>query len=224
MFRAQVNISADVYPTLALRNSALLHAMLALAALHVSQLQDVPVTKSLKHYHISLRRVAKSLGNDAQRAKPATLAAAMLLSFYELWCADHQKWSNHLLGAKHLLVNINFAKYAKHLKRSKLKSREEQRAQDFENRLQSGSTFVDERTHYQTYLDDVDENLISMIMGKRLRYDEYGQVLDEDDTSDKESTTYTEKDFENYEIQRDIYWWYAKQDVYQSILGGGRLL
>jgi hypothetical protein len=198
--------------------------MLALAALHVSQLQDVPVTKSLRHYHISLRRVAKSLGNDVQRAKPATLAAAMLLSFYELWCADHQKWSNHLLGAKHLLININFAKYAKHIKLNKLKQREQQRAQDVESRRLSGSTFIDDRTHYQTYIDDVDENIVSMLMGKRLRYDEYGRILDDDDANDADTTTYTEKDLDNYEIQRDIYWWYAKQDVYQSILGGGRLL
>ena len=219
-----ITVCIDVFPTLALRNSALLHAMVALAALHVSQLQDVPVMKSLRHYHKSLRRVARSLGNERQRAKPATLAAAMLLSFYELWCADHQKWSNHLLGAKHLLVSINFAKFAKHIKLNKLKQREQQRAQDFEHRRQSGSTFIDDRTHFQTYLDDVDENIVGMLTGKRLRYDQYGQILEDEDAAHADSTSYTEKDLDNYEIQRDIFWWYAKQDVYQSILGGGRLL
>lgn len=213
-----------MYPTLALRNSALLHAMLALASLHISQLQNVPVTKSLKHYHISLRRVARSLGSDTQRAKPATLAAAMLLSFYELWCADHQKWSNHLLGAKHLLVQIKFAKFAKQIKLNKLKQREQERVRESEHRRRTGSTFVDDKSRYETYVEDVDENLIGMLMGKRLRYDQFGRIIDENDLEEEDNTVYTEKEIDDYEIQRDIYWWYAKQDIYQSILGGGRLL
>lgn len=219
------NPSLDVYPTLALQNSALLHAMLALASLHVSQLQNVPVTKSLKHYHISLRRVAKTLGDKVQRTKPATLAAAMLLSFYECWCADHQKWSNHLLGAKQLLVQINFAEIAKYVKVTKQKAREHQRMRHLENHRRSGSTgFIDDKAHFQSYVEDVDENIVGMLMGKRLRYDQYGEVLEELDQDESENKTFTEKEVDDYEIQRDVYWWYAKQDVFQSILGGGKLL
>ena len=198
--------------------------MLALASLHVSQLQKVPPTKSLKHYHISLRRVAKCLTLPSQRAKPATLAAAMLLSFYECWCADHQKWSNHLLGAKHLLSQIDFAKVAKFIKVNKKMQREQERVRTFESRRQSGSAFIDDKSRFQTYVEDVDENLIGMLLGTQLRYDQYGQILEDVDDGFDDQTVYTEKDIEVYELQRDLYWWYAKQDVYQSILGGGRLL
>lgn len=198
--------------------------MLALASLHVSQLQNVPPTKSLKHYHISLRRVAKCLNLPSQRSKPATLAAAMLLSFYECWCADHQKWSNHLLGARHLLSQIEFAKVAKHIKVSKQKEREKERARDFENRRQSGSSFMDDKSRFLNYADDVDENLVGMLLGTKVRYDQYGKIMEDVEQDEYENTVYSEKDIEVYELQRDVYWWYAKQDVYQSLLGGGRLL
>ena len=62
-----------------------------------------------------------------------------------------------------------------------------------------------------------------MLMGKKLRYDQFGQVLD-DTLQDDSEKTYSERDLELYETQRDLFWWYCKQDAYQGILGGGRLL
>src|SRR6187402_1953472 len=93
---------------MALQSPALLHAMLALGSLHIAKLQRVPITASLKHYAVSLRRLAKSTSSPTRRNYPATLASCMLLAFYECWCADHQKWTNHLIGAKRLLQEIDF--------------------------------------------------------------------------------------------------------------------
>lgn len=107
---------------------------------------------------------------------------------------------------------------------TKQKERERERARNFENRRQGGSAFIDDKTRFQSYVEDVDENLVSMLLGAKVRYDQYGQILEDLDQDEYENAVYSEKDIEVYELQRDVYWWYAKQDVYQSLLGGGRLL
>ena len=151
----------------------------------------------------------------------------MLLAFYECWCADHQKWSNHLLGAKMLVANINFAGMTKYIKSSKLQQRRNEHAkayqayQEYESHVQGVQAL---RFQHPPATEDVDENIVSMLMGKKLRYDQYGRILEESIPDDDANKTYTDVDLETYEIQRDLFWWYCKQDAYQSILGGGRLL
>jgi hypothetical protein len=71
--------------------------------------------------------------------------------------------------------------------------------------------------------EDVDENIVGMLMGKKVQYDQYGQILD-DSIPENGSKAYTLKELETYETQRDLFWWYCKFDVYQSLLGGGPLL
>ncbi len=71
--------------------------------------------------------------------------------------------------------------------------------------------------------NDIDEGFVGVLMGTVPHYDEYGQVIDNENPTD-DWRGYTEKDLDTYEIQRDLFWWYCKQDVYQSVLGGGRLL
>lgn len=209
---------------MALQNPGLLHAMLALASLHIAKLQNGPITASLKHYAISLRRVAKSVGLPHRRGQPATLAAAMLLAFYECWCADHQKWSNHLLGARVLLREINFAGMTKYIKSVKLQERQQEQARNYQALQQGLGGFPDDMSRYQAYSEDVDENIVSMLMGKKVRYDQYGQILEDNTTDYEGSRTYTQRELDQYEVHRDLFWWYCKMDVYQSILGGGRLL
>jgi hypothetical protein len=194
--------------------------MLALASLQIAKLQDEPITASLKHYAISVRRVAKSVSLPSRRGQPATLAAAMLLAFYECWCADHQKWSNHLYGVRQLVKEIDFAGMTKYIKSMKLRRRREERARQYQAQ-QLGN--FDDRNRYLPS-EDVDENIVSVLMGRRLRYDEYGQILDDNSIEDAGNKVYTERELEIYETQRDLFWWYCKHDVYQSILGGGRLL
>lgn len=209
---------------MAFHNEALLHAILALASLHIAKLQNGHITASLKHYAMSLRRVAKSVNHPTRRGQPATLAAAMILGFYEAWSADHQKWSNHLLGAKMLMREIDFAGMTRAIKLLRLQQR---RAEDerFSTALQHGlDSFTWDSIQYQRLNEDVDENIISMLMGKRVRYDQYGQVLDDNATDSGGIRSYTQKELQDYETQRDLYWWYCKMDTYNSLLGGGRLL
>ena len=62
-------------PTLALRHPPLLHAMLAVASLHIAKLQGDTVVPSLKHYHMALRRVARYVSLPSKRVELGTLAA-----------------------------------------------------------------------------------------------------------------------------------------------------
>jgi hypothetical protein len=215
--------AVDTFPTLALQNPALLQALLAIGSLHIAKLQNGNIAASLKHYAIGLRRVAKSVSVYSRRRQPATLAAAMLLAFYECWSADHQKWSNHLLGAKQLVREIDFAGMTRYIKNKKTQRRQEELVRSQQAQAQGGIHGLDDRARFQPNADEADENIVSMLMGKRLFYDKYGQIID-DSMPDDPNKEYSERDLETYETQRDLFWWYCKQDVYQSILGGGRLL
>lgn len=198
--------------------------MLALASLHIAKLQNGPITASLKHYAYSLRKIGKSVSVPHKRRHPATLAATMLLAFYECWCADHQKWTNHLLGAKMLVREIDFAGVTKHLRSVKLQQHREERAMDYQAQQQGYQPMYDERNLLPGATEDVDENIVSMLMGKKLRYDQYGRIIEDYIPDDGAGRIYTERDIATYETQRDLFWWYCKNDAYQSILGGGRLL
>lgn len=128
------------------------------------------------------------------------------------WSADHQKWSNHLLGAKQLVREVDFAGMTKHL-RNRRKARH------------LGISYELDSYNDQREVDhsDIDEGLVGVLMGIVPHHDEYGKVIDDENPTD-DWRGYTEKDLGTYETQRDLFWWYCKQDVYQSILGGGRLL
>ncbi|KAK0118200.1 hypothetical protein ONS95_012504 [Cadophora gregata] len=220
--KSQQHIWAYTFPTLALNNSALLHAMLAIASLHISKLQGGPITASYKHYALSLRRIGKSVGLPTRRGHPATLAAALLLAFYECWAADHQKWSNHLLGAKQLVKEIEFAGMTRYIKRKKAQKRQEvieRQHYAYDNGLEYD---FDDQDHLRAH-DEVDENVVGILLGRKVSYDEYGQIIDDSRNADIWDKEYTERDLEIYETQRDLFWWYCKQDTYQSILGGGKL-
>ena len=219
-------------PTLALSNHALLHAMLAIGSLHIALLQDGPQTPnlmpSLKHYHIAIRRVAKSVRLPMRRGQPAILAATLLLGWYELMSGEHRRWCSHLLGATQLLKEIDFASITKFLKNRKLQQprarygnlyHHEMALGRFESHPEEQADFPQTSRH-----EDVNEGLVGMIMGKKLRYDEYGQVLEDFNAPGSQQKVYTQRELETYETQRDMFWWYCKQDAFQSILSGNRLL
>lgn len=197
--------------------------MLAIATLHVAKLQNGPITASYKHYHLSLRSIAKAVSLPSRRGHPATLAASLLLSFYECWSADHQKWSDHLLGAKQLVKEIDYAGLTRYIKRQRAQKR--QRETERSDYAQEHGLYFefDELNHAQP-AEEVDENIVGILMGRKVSYDESGQIRDDSSTENKRGKQYSEREIEIYETQRDLFWWYSKQDTYQSILGGGKLL
>jgi hypothetical protein len=195
--------------------------MLAIASLHIAKLQNGPVAASLKHYAIGLRRVGKLINLPDRQTQPATLAAAMLLAFYECWCADHQKWSNHILGARQLLRGIDFVGKSRHVK--ELNEQRWQQQMSYQRQQQEiGNIPYHYIPHQQKNPDQVDEDLLGILMGSAIPYDSRGRVMDEN--SPGILPQYSQKELDDFEIQKDLYWWYCKQDAYQGILGGGKLL
>lgn len=201
-------------PTLALTNAGLLHAMLAISSLHMSALQGTSTIPSLKHYHIALRRVARGL-NSPRRGHPATLAATLLLGFYEVLNADHQKWTSHLLGAKQLIREINFREKSREVKAIKKQRRERYAGYYLGESQRPQRPFAD-------YDEEVDEDFISALTGQKSDDDRHGTIIDEQEKVS--SHIHTDRDVEIYENQRDLYWWFCKQDVYQSMMSGNELL
>jgi hypothetical protein len=210
-----------ILPMMALNHQGLLHAMLALASLHIAKLQGASVTPSYKHYAYALKRIHYCVGNRKKRHLPTTLAATLLLGFYEVMTADHLKWSSHLAGAKQLLVEIDFKGMTREYRRIKA----ENSAQEHE--FEASEYTLQERNPNQTFKDlshVIDESLVSTLIGRKLKYDEFGQIV-EDIPAPKFSAEPTPPlDTQKYELYQDLFWWYARQDVYQAIISGNRLL
>ncbi|GJN66889.1 hypothetical protein PLICBS_000911 [Purpureocillium lilacinum] len=196
------NLFSYTFPVLALNHPGLLHAIMAIASLQIAKLQGTPATAALKHYHWSIRRIAKNVKSPLKRTKLSTLAATLLLAYFEVWSSDHSKWCSHLFGARLLFREIalrDMSRVCLPVKRMKA----------------FAGAGLDKD------VSDLDYDILSLITGTRLSAEDYGlqggQLLDE------RCLYTTDRDVEQYDILRDLFWWYAKMDVYQSILGGTKL-
>ncbi|KAL2021962.1 hypothetical protein VTK56DRAFT_6381 [Thermocarpiscus australiensis] len=201
------------FPIVAFNHPALMQAMLALGSLQMAKLQGSPPTAAMKHYHLSLRRVAKNYQSPNRRTQPTTLATTLLLSFYEVWSSDHDKWCKHLWGARAILRDMPLARMTREI----LALRRIQRQQSHQDNERWFAAHGDPSGDTEM----VDAELILQFSGQRVDYHGHsGYVLRET----VRRSRLTERDVETYEQLRDLYWWYCKMDVYQSILGGTPLL
>lgn len=200
---------------------ALLQAILALGSLQMAKLQGVPATASMKHYHLSLRRVAKNYSSLTRRTQPATLAATLLLGFYEVWNSDHDKWCKHMWGARAIFREIPMKEMNSAIVTLKRKRRE--RTKELRSQQTYDAFFSPFEHPVDTDGDDIDTAVLSQITGTNVNYEEeYADISN--DPSQSSAARYTERDIESYEHLSDLFWWYCKNDTYQSILGGTRLL
>jgi hypothetical protein len=228
------NLTVDTFPVISFNHPALLQAILALGSLQMAKLQGIPATASMKHYHLSLRRLAKNYQSPMRRTQPATLAATLLLGFYEVWNGDHGKWCKHMWGARAIIREIPLKEMTKAV--LGLKRRRQQRLRDLLLRQQQkhgqphfgavdgfGIPLDDEYSTPEGDFTGINAGLISQITGRTVSYEEFGHIYN-DDGQKKSTRNYTERDIETYEHISDLYWWYCKMDVYQSILGATSLL
>jgi hypothetical protein len=86
------------------------------------------------------------------------------------------------------------------------------------------SSANDEQLPLHMDWDLVDVPLLQMMCGRDISYDELGMIPEEFSAYPRPKSPFTTKDMEQYELQSDLFWWFCKMDVYQSILGGTRLL
>ena len=189
--------------------------MLALGSLQMAKLHGVPSTASMKHYHLSLRRIAKNYQSTNRRTQPATLAATLLLGFYEVWNSDHDKWCKHMWGARAIIREIPLRRMNKDILAFKRKQRERMQQMTPDQLAAEGL----QHTSFSVSDMDVDTGFLSQLTGRTVSYDDGGAYGAR--TSQRQ---YTDRDIENFENLRDLYWWYCKMDVYQSVLGGAKVL
>ena len=223
---SQQSLWTYTLPMLALRHQGLLHAMLALASLHISKIKGASATPSFRHYAFALKRIHHCVGHPKKRLLIATIAATLLLGFYEVLTADHTKWSSHLLGAKQLFTEIDYAGMAKDY----MKVKAEQAAR--ESAALATTNFNDDKSGdykinpFQSMRHNsiIDERLVSTIVGRQLSYNGCGRVLGDMGRKDSHHPSSKPFDASRFEVLQDLFWWYCKQDAYHSILSGDPLL
>lgn len=128
-------------------------------------------------------------------------------------------------GSAQLIREIDFASTTRDLRAYRRKVCAERR-QAASSGLWPGSYFYDSGIHeddpFAEKENSVDMGLIGSIMGRAINYDEFGQV--DDEKSNVPKRHFTRKDIENFRIQCDLYWWYIKQDIIQTLISGNKLL
>jgi hypothetical protein len=211
-------------PLRALSNQGLLHAMLALASLQIARIQDASPTPSFKHYAYSLKRLSRDLGNPQKRLSIPTLATSLLLAYYEVWTADPVKWSTHLVGAAQLLTELDFRSLTREARRLKAARTAEERQFPYQN----PELLIDQQ-HFNKRLEErammPDESLVSIIIGKKVNYDDFGMVVEENGARYEKRTNMSDKlDLQSYETYQDLYWWYTRHDAFQSMVSGNPLM
>ncbi|RAK99208.1 putative C6 finger domain protein [Aspergillus ibericus CBS 121593] len=223
---AQQGLWTYTLPLKALENQALLQAILALSSLHISYLQQAPPTVSLKHYHYALRRVSVAVGLPIRRKQISTLAATLLLGYYEVMGADHSKWNSHVAGSAQLVREIDFAGMARGLRAQRRRIwAQRQQMEPPRPSLAGPFFFGDSDSEDDPFAEkerNINDNFIGTLIGRAVSYDEFGHV-DEGQGRPHHDKYFTRKDIENYRIQCDLYWWYLQQDFMQSIISGGAL-
>lgn len=198
--------------------------MLALSSLQIARLQGASITPSYKHYAYSLKRLGRNLGNPTKRLLISTLATSLLLAYYEVWTAEHVKWSTHLVGAAQLLTELDFRSLTREARRLEAA----QAAQERQFPYQNPEMVIDQKCLNQRLKESAilpDESLVSTIVGREVRYDEFGTIIEENGIRHEKESTLPEKlDLQGFETFQDLCWWYARQDAYQSLISGNRLM
>jgi hypothetical protein len=211
------NVWSYTIPILSLSHPPLLHAILALSSLHISKLTQASSQPSLLHYHIALRRLGRAIASDRHRGHVATLAATLMLAYYETMAAEHDKWSSHIHGAKQLLKEIDFDRVTKRvelLDDDELNGELGGDPQQYTEQKQP-SLLAMRKMRRQMIADDVDENLKSYLMGGKGR-----RASTQKPRNRNAERPFSKKELDHLRLQADMFWWYAKMDCYQSLLSG----
>ncbi|KAF1832553.1 hypothetical protein BDW02DRAFT_422751 [Decorospora gaudefroyi] len=221
---AQRGLWTHILPLKALSHQGLLHAMLAFASLHIARLQGASITPSYKHYAYSLKRLMRSLAHPKKRLTISTLATSILLATYEVWTAEHAKWSTHLVGAQRLITELDFRSLTREARRLRAAQTAMERQFPYQNpEMLIDQRQFDKRLNERTLMPD--EGLVSTIVGKQVSYDDFGMVFEDNGARhDKRENIPAKMDLPSFETLQDLYWSYARHDMYQSIVSGHHLM
>lgn len=210
-----------VLPSAAISNPALAHAILAISGLHIAKLQQSAESLALKHVTYAARRVGRLLSLPQRRHDVTTLATVLVLGFYEVLAADHSRWNLHLAGAMKLVTEHDLAGLTYRARRSRSRAK-----QTLANCSAQGlSIEVSQLGIAPSLLDEVawnlDQKVVSDLTGLTIDYDNIRSYT----TNETESSQpMTESEVATYRTKMDLWWWFCKQDMFQSLVSGERLL
>lgn len=177
---------------------------------------DVP-TASWLHYGLCTRRSSKNYRSAQRRAEPATLAATLLLGFYEVWSSNHEKWCTHMLGARQLIKETPYREMSRQILKIHQQRRQNLMARRAQNQYGAFLPHVSNSNHD---IADIDLGLVKRLSGKPMNF-----VDGRSESAARSKTRHcTDRDIESFEHMMDLYWWFCKMDVYQSTLGASKLL
>jgi hypothetical protein len=188
-----------VLPMMALNHQGLLHAILSISSLHISKLQGTSSTPAYKHYAYSLKRIHNIVTNPTRRLRGSTVAATMLLAYYELMSCDHPKFATHLAAGARLISEIDFRRMVGIA-----------RARHVEAAAREAIGGYTEPPGYENP-NLVDEDLVGRLIGAPFTFDVH--------SADSKNW-----DPQKYQLFTDLYWWLAKQDAIYALVSGGQLM
>lgn len=122
--------------------------------------------------------------------------------------ADHKNWCKHLNGAGILLREIPLREQARRCL--------PRRRQIEHDRSLNDPTFLPKDQ------ENLDYGLLRTITGRQIRPEDYG--LGNDAAEMLKPLDVSQQEIDKFEILADLFWWFCKMDVYQSVLGGTKLL
>lgn len=134
------------------------------------------------------------------------------------------KWSTHLVGGAHLLAELDFRSLTQEARRLKAAQTEQESKFPHHN----PHMLIDQKQFNQNLKERAmmpDESLVSTIVGKKISYDDFGRVFEDGDIKQGRRSNLPGKlDLRTYETLQDLYWWYSRQDAFQSIVSGNPLM
>ena len=68
----------------------------------------------------------------------------------------------------------------------------------------------------------IDESIVSQVTGTKVKFDRQGMI--EMDLPEKQQEPLSEKDMDDFQTYRDLFWLYVKLDTIQSLIRGTRVL
>jgi hypothetical protein len=125
--------------------------------------------------------------------------------------AEHDKWSSHVHGAKHLLKEIDFDRLSRRVEM--VEEEERLTGQSSYQPAAPLSLLRLRKMRRQPVVNEVDENLTAYMMGKAKRKPNPAKRR-------TTSAPFSRKEIETMQLQEDLFWWFAKMDCYQSVLSG----
>jgi hypothetical protein len=207
----------------AFSNPALAHAILAVSSLHISKIQHTSDSTALKHFTYAARRVGKLLSAAGKRHEATTLATVLLLGYYEILNADHSRWNLHLAGATKLLSEQDITRMSRRVRAARrralqismngIATSDGPTPDPFPSSI--APSLFDE-TEW-----DVDVSLLQQLTGEaNLHYDEVHPSI----STTPGFNTVSEAEISTHRTKLDLWWWFCKQDLFQSMVSGDRLL